>query len=209
MRVGEDSVHRRELVKWLALGSALPVIPREAWAFVRGIHENLASSAKLKIFNAHQDATVTAMAELILPETDTPGAKAARVNEFIDLIVAEWYSEEERSLFLAGLAKMDAQTQTSFGKSFVDASVAQQAEILRVLGEELAEASTSMETAPRGYRGADPEPEDNFYHMFRDLTLAGYFTSEIGFTQQLHEEIIPGHFDGCTPVTVAVPKKDS
>jgi len=200
-------VDRRELVKWLAFGSALPVLPGEVFAMLRGIHQSLPPSRKLRIFNAHQDATVTAMAELILPQTDTPGAKAARVNEFIDLIVADWYYEEERTLFLAGIANLDARTQGLFDKDFVKAALIQQTQILRALGEEMAEAASALSTAPRSYRGSAPEPEGNFYRMFRDLTLTGYFTSEIGFTQQLHEELIPGHFEGCTPITVSAPKK--
>lgn len=152
---------------------------------------------------------MTALAELILPQTDTPGAKAARVNEFIDKIVADWYSEEERQFFLAGLASVDARTQTLFGKNFVDASTIQQAEILSGLGEAMAQETSTLTTAPRGYRGAAPEPDNNFYFMFRDLTLTGYFTSEVGFTKQLHEEIIPGHFDGCTPMAAPAPEKGS
>jgi hypothetical protein len=62
---------------------------------------------------------------------------------------------------------------------------------------------------PRGYRGSLPEPENNFYFMFRQLTLTGYFTSEAGFTQQLHEEIIPGRFDGCIPPASTAPAKGS
>lgn len=200
---------RREIVKLLALGSTFPVIPGEALAMFREIHQRLAGPSPLKILNAHQNATVTAMAELILPQTDTPGAKAARVNEFIDHIVADWYSDEERTHFLKGLAGVDAQAQAIFGMSFVDASPLQQAEILKGMGEGMAQDVSALVAAPRGYRGSAPQPDDNFYFMFRDLTLTGYFTSEIGFTKQLHEEIIPGHFEGCTPVAAREPAKGS
>ena len=43
--------------------------------------------------------------------------------------------------------------------------------------------------------------------MFRQLVLTGYFTSEAGFMQQLHEEIIPGHYNGCIPVVSTTPEK--
>ena len=191
---------RREALKLLAVSSALPAIPAEWMATFRAIHAGLGNGPALKILNAHQDATVTAMAELILPQTGTPGAKAVRVNEFIERIVAEWYSDEDRARFLAGLAGVDARTQNLFKKNFVDVSPEQQSEILRALGDEMTLATEALAKAPRGYRGADPEPEDNFYFMFRQLTLTGYFTSEAGFTQQLREEIIPGRFDGCVPI---------
>jgi hypothetical protein len=202
-------VDRREVVKFIALGSTLPLVPGKLFAFFRGIHSALAASPKLKILNGHQDATVSAMAELLLPQTDTPGAKAARVNEFIDLIVADWYSEQERALFLAGLADVDVRTQSLFGKTFVDATIDQQSEILRGLGEQLAQETGAMVDSAAGYRGSLQEPDGNFYFMFRGLTLTGYFTSEVGFTQQLHEEIIPGHFEGCTPLAAPAPGKGS
>lgn len=198
-------MRRREVLKLLALSSALPSMPAELLAAFRQVHANLGAVSELKLLNAHQDATVTALAELIIPQTKTPGAKAACVNEFIDLILAEWSSDEEQKLFLTGLADLDTRTRALFGKNFVDASLLQQTEITRTLGEEMAQVTAALAAAPRGYRGSDPEPEGNFYFMFRDLTLTGYFTSEIGFTQQLHEEIIPGRFEGCTPAPAAAP----
>jgi hypothetical protein len=202
-------VDRREIVKLIALGSALPLFRSKSLALYRGVHARLPPSPNLKIFNTHQDATVTAIAELIIPQTDTPGAKSTRVNEFIDLIVADWYTEEQRASFLAGLADVDIRTQALFNKTFVDATSDQQSDVLRALGEQLAEEASALATAPTGYRGSSPEPDGNFYYMFRDLTLTGYFTSEVGFTQQLHEEIIPGHFDGCTPLAAPTPEKGS
>jgi hypothetical protein len=202
-------VDRREVLKLLAVSSALPALPAEWMATFRAIHAGLGNGPALKILNAHQDATVTAMAELILPQTSTPGAKAVRVNEFIERIVAEWYSDEDRARFLAGLAGVDARTQTLFKKDFVDVSPEQQSEILRALGDEMAQATEVLAKAPRGDRGTDREPEDNFYFMFRKLTLTGYFTSEAGFTQQLREEIIPGRFDGCFPIETSTASKSS
>jgi hypothetical protein len=152
---------------------------------------------------------VTAAAELLLPPTETPGAKAARVNEFIDHILADWYSEEDRKRFLDGLSDMDSQSQKLFGKDFAVASPEQQAEVFQILGDELALALEALANAPPGYRGEAPEPENNFYVMFRELTLTGYFTSEIGATQALHEVIIPGHFDGCTPLATSREQKGS
>ena len=202
-------MHRRNILKLITIGSAIPLLPGKSLTLFRGIHASLPASPKLKILNAHQDATVTALAELILPQTDTPGAKAARVNEFIDLIIADWYSPEEQAQFFAGLVDLDVRTQSLFNKTFVEATNGQQSTIVRALGEQMAEEAAALVSAPVGYRGSTPDPDGNFYFMFRDLTLTGYFTSEIGFTQQLHEEIIPGHFEGCAPVVTPQPAKGS
>jgi hypothetical protein len=200
-------LHRREVLKLLALTSALPTLPPPLLAACREVHASLGPTAILKSLSPHQDATVLAMAELIIPRSETPGAKDTRVDEFIDHILADWYTDDERARFLAGLAEVDARSQKLFAKNFVDASVDQQSEILRSLGEELTQAASVLTNAPRGYRGETPLPQDNFYLMFRQLTLAGYFTSEAGFTEQLREEIIPGRYDGCVPVESANPAK--
>jgi Gluconate 2-dehydrogenase subunit 3 len=200
-------LHRREVLKLLALTSALPGFPPPLLAACREIRAGLGPTANLQIFSPHQDATVLAMADLLIPRTDTPGARDVRVNEFIDHILADWYTDDERVHFLAGLAEVDSRSQKLFAKNFVDASVEQQSEILRALGEELAQAVSALTNAPRGYRGETPLPQTNFYLMFRQLTLAGYFTSEAGFTEQLHEEIIPGRYDGCVPVESANPAR--
>jgi hypothetical protein len=192
-------LNRREALKFLGAGAAASALPPQALAAFREIHANLSQTATLRILNAHQDATLSAAAELLLPATETPGAKAARVNEFIDHILADWYSEEDRKMFLEGLADVDVRTQKLFGKDFVAAGPDQQAEVFRALGEEMALALDAVASAAPGYRGSAPEPGENFYAMFRELTLTGYFTSKIG-AKQLHEETIPGRFDGCAPI---------
>jgi hypothetical protein len=199
-------LNRREVLKLLALSSSLPAFPADLLAVFRNVHAGLPATPALKILSAHQDATVVAMAELIIPRTETPGAKDTRVNEFIDHILADWSTDEDRTRFLAGLADVDTRTQKLFNKNFVDASAGEQSEILLLLGEELAQATAALANAPRGYRGSLPQPDSNFYLRFRQLTLIGYFTSEPAFTQQLHQEIIPGRYDGCIPFPAAPTK---
>jgi hypothetical protein len=198
---------RREVLKLLALGAAFPALPAAVLAAFRAVSTTVPNGTPLQTLNPHMNATVTAMTDLIIPQTDTPGAKAVRVNEFIDVILSEWYSDEDRGKFIAGLAQVDARTRHLFGKDFIEASPDQQASILTLLGEEMAKASDELTSTPRGYRGSDPQPEENFYFMFRQLTLTGYFTSEAGFAQQLHEEIIPGHYDGCIAAASPAPEK--
>jgi Gluconate 2-dehydrogenase subunit 3 len=198
---------RRKVLKLLSCSSAPFFIPVELFPAFREIHAGLSAVPSLKALNAHQDATVTAMADQIIPATETPGAKAVRVNEFIDHIVADWFLDEERARFLSGVADVDVRTQNLFQKNFVDATSEQQLAILRSLGDDMAAEANALASGPRGYRGSLPEPESNFYFVLRQLVLAGYFTSEAGFTQQLHEEIIPGRFEGCVPVGRSTPAK--
>jgi hypothetical protein len=113
-------MQRREALRLLASAAALPLLSREAFSMFQAVHEQLPEQPVLKSLDPHQNATVTIISELIIPQTDTPGAKAARANEFIDLILAEWYDEEEKSIFMAGLADVDSRARDLFGKDFVD-----------------------------------------------------------------------------------------
>jgi len=104
-------MQRREALRLLASAATLPLVSRDAFSLFQEVHQQLPQTAALKALDAHQNATVVTISELIIPQTDTPGAKAARVNEFIDLIVAEWYDQEQKSTFLTGLADVDRRSQ--------------------------------------------------------------------------------------------------
>ncbi len=162
----------------------------------QAVHEQLPEQPVLRTLNPQQNAMVTTISEIIIPQTDTPGAKAARVNEFIDLILTEWYDDEEKSIFLTGLTEVDTCARDLFGKNFVDCGEKLQAEILRALDDEVAEARAEVR---RGSSRRHP-PERNFFFMIKQLTLIGYYTSQIGFEQELHGEIIPARHAGCVPL---------
>ena len=127
-------MQRREALRLLASAAALPLLSRQAFSMFQAVHEQLPEQPVLRTLNPQQNAMVTTISEIIIPQTDTPGAKAARVNEFIDLILTEWYDDEEKSIFLTGLTEVDARTRDLFGKDFVDCGEKLQAEILRGLG---------------------------------------------------------------------------
>ena len=184
-------MERRDALRLLASAAALSFVPTELLAILRVARAETRSGSVPRTLNPHQYQTVTRMAEIILPETDTAGATAAHVNDFIDLILTEWYEEDERKRFLAGLEQTDQQSVNRFGKAFVDLAPGQQAEIVRSLDDEMAES-----IARQGNEGNN---SDNFFHAMKRLTLTGYFTSEAGATQELHFKIIPGHYDGCVP----------
>jgi Gluconate 2-dehydrogenase subunit 3 len=187
-------MHRRQALRLLASAATLPLLSREAFSLFQAVHEQMPEQVVLKTFNPQQNAIVTTIAELIIPQTDTPGAKAARVNEFIDLILTEWYDEEEKSTFMTGLADVDSRTHELYGKDFVDCAEKQQVEILQALDDEVA----AREQDAR--RRRNHPPEKNFFFMMKQLTLVGYYTSQVGFEQELHGEIIPARHVACVPL---------
>lgn len=188
-------MQRREVLRILATGAALQLAPGSLLAFARQARALLAAQASPRTLNAHQAATVSMMAELILPRTDTPGATDVGATAFVDLILTEWYDDPQRASFLNGLADVDSRSQKLFAKNFVDCSSLQQSDVLTALGAQMFEEAERMRNQPFAF-GASPL-DTNFYSMLRRLVLTAYFTSEAGATQELHFEIIPDRYEGC------------
>jgi len=194
-------MHRREALRILTAGSLLPALTPELFAFYRQAQP--ASGYALRTLNAHSNDTVAAMIDQIIPATDTPGAKGARVNEFIDVILTEWANDEERRNFLNGLSNVDKQSNALFNKDFAAASPEQQLTLLRSMDEsaELVRSKSTSKDRPPFWEpeGRDTQLQDDFFTVFKNLTLHGYYTSEIGFSQELKLQIIPGAQHGCVP----------
>ena len=108
--------------------------------------------------------SVATIAEHIIPETDTPGAREAGVHEFIDNMLTDHYDVEETQRFLDGLSDLEARSYGAFRNQFVALEEADQVELLTVL---------EAEGVP-------------FFTTVKALTLTGYYTSKVGATQELH-----------------------
>jgi hypothetical protein len=183
-------MNRREAL--LALGGAA-VLADPLFAAGRSLQARLGSGGALQVLDPHQNATVVTIAELIIPATDTPGATAAKVNEFVDLALAEWFDTDERTRFLAGLADVDARSRKLFAKDFTTCTPEQQTQILTALDAELAELRDGEK---QGYT-VEATTSQRFFRNMKRLTLVGYYTSQVGATEELHNPIIPGRYDGC------------
>jgi hypothetical protein len=136
------------------------------------------------IMNAHQHETVAVLVELIIPQTDTPGAKAALVDRFVDSLLAG-AQRPDRTRFLGGLAWLDRRSKVLYARDFVTASPAQQAALLTNLS-------------------ADGSVEDRagveFFTAIKSMTITGYYTSEVGLRDELGDDgrmFLPG-YEGCT-----------
>ena len=189
---------RRDLLRVLSAAAVAPVLPEVTLLLKQA---QTSAGYGLRTLTPHQNAIVVAMIDLLIPATDTPGAKAARVNEFMDVILTDWATAEESARFLVGLDDVDTQANALFGKSFLEASPAQQSAMLQVLDD-----SVDWLHSPPSHPAVSPGRDFNqlrgeFFRSFKLVTIHGYYTSEIGQTQELKREIIPGAFHGCAPVT--------
>lgn len=185
---------RRSALRLLGAGAAATA-GSDLEALGRALHQRLGRGAPLRVLDPHQNATVVALCDAILPATDTPGAKAALVNEFIDLLLADWYEAADRDRFLAGLSDLDVRARAAFGKDFVDGTPSDQAGLLTALDDETAH----WNAAPEQSRGPQP-----FYRHIKWLTLFGYYTSETGAEQEQHYQIVPGRYVPCAPADTTV-----
>jgi hypothetical protein len=187
-------MNRREALRLLAAGVAVPLAPRGVMAILREARAAVGEKNDLRTLTPHQCVTVRAMAEMIIPRTDTPGAADVGACEFVDLMLTEWYEPAEKERFLQGMADLDARSLALFNANFVECPADRQA----VLLEELGEGMVAEHDLKEGQTGSSEEGE-SFYPMLRRLVLTVYYTSEEGATDELHFEIIPGRYDGCAP----------
>ncbi|GAB3987379.1 gluconate 2-dehydrogenase subunit 3 family protein [Spirosoma daeguense] len=169
-----------------------------------------ALTGKPVFFTPDQDATIAELAETIIPATKTPGAKAAKVNELIDILVKDCYKPEDQKRFVEGLAQTNKLSQDAYGKAFVQLDPAQRIEVVKKLEaddkERRAEmastkAVTKVENSQADLQMPDAKKKYTpFFSMLKDMTLTGYFTSEVGATQALEYVAVPGRYDGCVPL---------
>ena len=181
-------MNRRDAL--LALGG-LALLADPLCTAGRSLHARIGRG--LQVLGPHQNDTVATIAELIIPATDTPGARAAKVNEFIDLVLAEWFDAADRTSFLEGLADLDARSRGLFARDFTASTPEQQTQILTGLDAELA----GLREAEKNGDKVEANTPQRFFRMMKRLTLLGYYTSEVGATEELHNPIIPGRYEAC------------
>jgi len=161
--------------------------------------DRLVSSAESwlpKTLTFDQDRLVTAIAELIVPATDTPGATDAQVNRFVDQLLTDWFDDDDRNRFLAGLADLESSSRVQFERSFLELSAAEQIALLEPL--DIAAVEARIEAARDvGSFEAENLP---FFAMMKERTLVGYYTSEIGMREELGYYGFTGTYSGCVPL---------
>ena len=153
-------------------------------------------------FTAADIALLDEIAETILPETSTPGAKAAKTGAFMALMVTDVYTPREQQVFRDGMRALDEACRRANSVSFMQASPAQRLALLETLDREQKTVMDARESAPRS-RAPAPEPAGDepahYFRMLKELALLGYFTSEVGYTRAMRYMEAPGRFDPCAP----------
>jgi hypothetical protein len=182
-------MQRRDLLTLLgtvALGPVLaPLAPARRLALAESLHAQVAAGQGLGTLSPAEADLVRDIAEAIIPRTDSPGATDARVAEFVDLLLTEWYSPEERDPLLAGLAAIDTEGQALGGTGFLGLPPERRQSLL-----------LKLDATPDRPDGSAAQA----VARLKQLTVYGFFTSEAAADAGLTGPVIPGRFDGCAPI---------
>ena len=194
----KEQVTRRDALKSIGVGvsviASLPVLGNNAVAQDLASHDHAhhpaqaTASAKaepLKFFTEEENKTVVEVSERIIPADDhSPGAKAAGVGGYIDLVVSE-STDLTKQTWREGLAAINKMSRDKFGKPFADASTEQQIKLLT----DISKNERSPQTV-----------EEKFFRTIKYATADGYYTSEIGIHKELHYKgnAYLKEFTGCT-----------
>ncbi|SHN28172.1 gluconate 2-dehydrogenase subunit 3 family protein [Mucilaginibacter sp. OK098] len=196
-------MNRRDAIGRVALLMGGAVIGAEF--FISGCKSGAGKVEDL--FVADNIAFLNEVADTILPTTtSSPGAKAANVGHFMALMVQDCYWPKNQKTFLEGISKLDDASQKKFSSKFMSLTAQQKTDLLVDLDKEQKEytkknANSEMEDSKHrndpDFKGPTVAP--HYFRMMKELTLLGYFTSEIGATKALRYIAVPGHYDGNVP----------
>jgi hypothetical protein len=194
-------MNRRELIRRVAVLMGGAISAPAVLGVLSGCSPKPSGASWNPQFLSKQEgAIVEEVAELIVPRTDTPGARDVGVPAFIDVILKDAYPSEDQARFVSGLKDFDSEAQRAHGKPFLELSQAQRLAFLQKTHDVAA-------TAEHAQADADDVPAAErkrpFVLMMKELTLLGFFTSEVGATQVLQYVAVPGGFQACIPLAQA------
>jgi gluconate 2-dehydrogenase gamma chain len=139
-----------------------------------------------------QGIIVSQVADIIIPKTDTPGARDVGVPSFIDLMLKDCYSKGDQDTFIAGLKEFDENAKKEHGDVFISLEPDKKLEYVNKVHVAALEA-----------RKADPKTPRPFILTMKELTMLGFFTSEVGAKEVLQYVAVPGEYKGCIPLSEA------
>ena len=208
----EDLIHRREAIRrvTLMLGGLTLVGGSSLVQACERERPGASAATPVGDFTPDDIAFLDEVADTILPETKTPGAKAAGVGPFMARMVTDTYETRDQKVFRDGMKKLDDASRKANGKSFVDATPQQRVALLEGLDREQKRYMDARDAAQRKQQGGvtlagdtlPPVAADapaHYFRMMKELTLLGYFTSEIGYTQAMRYAETPGRYEPCMP----------
>jgi hypothetical protein len=187
-----STIDRREAIKRTAMLMGAAVSASAISGVLNGCKPTPELIYTPVFFTPNQARIVTEVCEIIIPKTDTPGAKDAGVPGFIDTMLKDCYNKDDQERYLEGLTAFDELAKTTYSERFIYCEAEQQTELVKVVHDEALQMMKENREAKRP-----------FILMTKELTLLGFFTSEPGATQVLQYVPVPGLYKGCIPLSEA------
>jgi hypothetical protein len=181
-------MNRREALSSVALLLGGTIIGAEAFLSGCTNADKNVGAAGLD-FSKDDLAFLDEVGETIIPTTSTPGAKATKIGEFMHTIVRDCYEPKDQQMFIDGMKKLDEACKKKYSKGFLDCTPEQRHDLLVELDKEQKDYMAKKK----------PEDPPHYFRAMKELTLWGYFTSEIGATKALRYVAVPGKYEGCIP----------
>jgi gluconate 2-dehydrogenase gamma chain len=189
-------MNRREVLRQVAWLMGGAISAPAVLGVLKGCSAKQGADWKPVFLSEEQGAIVAELADLIIPRTDTPGAKDVGVPAFIDVMLKEVYPKKDQDRFLAGLKDFDDEAKRLHDEPFVKLSTDERLELVRRLHQSAAAEERELNISPARL-------ERPFILMVRELTLLGFFTSETGVYKVLQHVPVPGSFQACVPLDQA------
>lgn len=191
-------MNRREAIQRTALALGYAISAPALAGVLNGCKAAPDLSYKPVFFTEDQARTVAELAEIIIPKTTTPGAKDAGVPGFIDSMLKEVYLKDDQDKFLKGLVQFEEDSKKTFGDVFFECKPEDQVALFKKHHDAaIASVGTGGSTGWWNTGGGADKP---FVLKVKELTLLGFFTSELGATQVLQYNQVPGPYRGCVPL---------
>jgi hypothetical protein len=168
-------VKRRDLLRAAGAATAIAILPRHAeaaWARVRAGYRPAAGLTDA------QRSLVGAIADVIFPRTDTPGATDVGVTDWVNLIVAEYYPDDVRTEFVSGLDAMDANVRAEYGRSIGDLDANARVAVVAALDATMAPGGRGGRGQAADSASAQQQQARAAYRRLKGLVVHGYFTSQ-------------------------------
>lgn len=178
-------INRREALSRVAIIMGGTVLGAEA--FLTGCKTN----TKGVTFSQTDIDFLNEVGETILPATNTPGAKAANVGAFMQIMVSDCYEAKDQEIFMKGMEDLNAASKKHHNKAFMESSLEERTAFLTELDKEAKEYQKNKKK----------EDPTHYFTMMKQMTLSGLFTSKIGATEVLRYIAVPGKYEGCVPYT--------
>ena len=225
MTAPEDTrgvIHRREAIRRVGLMlGGVTFVGGSALLTACERQRPTTNNTSIGEFTPEDIAFLDEVAETMLPETKTPGAKAAKTGAFMALMVTDTYEPKDQQIFREGMIKVNDACRQANGVGFMTATPQQRLALLEQLDREQKTYTDARDAARRESRATAEEhlPDQrqeaapgtptaitadapaHYFRMMKELALLGYFTSEIGYTQAQRYVESPGRFDPCVPYT--------